>query len=235
MKEMWTRIISVVLIVIVARYVGGMFGKNIAEQNTEYEIEEQLQASNDYVSGTCTPTKYYSDFWNIEFQTTENWEMYSDDELGEMNKTLKADTKTKSIEYYERNNIDYDDQMVEEMHKTMVNQYEMGALYYSNGEVVGEITMQVSDALGFSFDEYVNTIYKNATSKPTYDVTSGEQTIVGEKHKTIKAEYTFDGVGMTSYAFFRYKDGIVCTFNCKYSSDNKEVLNSFLTQISTYN
>ena len=235
MKETWTRIISIILIVVVFRFAGGMIGEYMAEQNTHQELDELLQTSKEYISGTCTSTKYYSDFWNINFQTSENWQIYSSEELEEMNKTLKKGSKAKSIEYYEKNDIEYDDQMVEDMHKIMVNQYEMGAFYYHNEEVVGEVTMQVVDTMGISFDEYVNILFETSTLKAMEDVTTSEQIIASEKYKTIKAEYVYDGMDMTSYVFLRYKDGIVCTLNCKYSSDHKEVLESFLTQISTNN
>ncbi|MBR3869992.1 MAG: hypothetical protein IKJ17_00605 [Clostridia bacterium] len=235
MKETWTRIISIILIVVVFRFAGGMMGGYMARQNTQQGMDELLQASKEYISGTCTSTKYDSNFWNINFQTSENWQMYSAEELEEMNKTLKKGSKANSIEYFENNGIKYDEQTVEDMHDIMLNQYEMGALYYQNEEVVGEVTMQVADAMGYSFDEWMDMFFNTSTLKSMGNVSMSEQIIAGEKYKTIKAEYVYDGMGMTSYVFLRYKDGIVCTLNCKYSSNYEEVLNSFLTQTSANN
>lgn len=231
-------IISTIIFILIGRAVGGYIGKNIGKNISEKNEINKLDAyieSTDYVPGTLDDEKYSSSHFGFQFETDDNWTMYTKSELVPMSEEIKKSTFSGAVATLEKEGAS--DEMIEKWKETVYAEVEMGAAYVVDDMIAGEASVAVFSGYGMdqvSSGELVDAM-KKELMKSSGVVDSGATLLAGESYDYVKISVSVDGMDLRNQLFIREKDDMICMIACKaITGYEDEVLASFKKQLRKY-
>lgn len=232
-------IIGITIVGSIFGYIGKMAGRAVVgaveEQGIEQEIEDFVDFVETYEGGTCTDSRYESEFWGLRFDANDSWMMCTDEERAILSEQIRS-SGTAAMEKTAEN-MDVSEELIDKMKDAFYAETEMAAGYVDYGYLIGEVTMNVMCVYEVTDSNEELLLMEMTTDyigSQVSDVEYGEQMIGGEKYASVSMTYPVDGGNLVSHVFMRIKDSMVCTITCKYYEGNEQVLESFLVQCSSY-
>ena len=228
-----TTIIFIIIGRLIGGFIGGSVGKAVTEEDAMNKINEYIESMNDYTPGSLGDDKYASSHFGFQFETDDNWTMYSESELEVLSADLRESTVSSGVKSLEVEDIG--EELIEKWKEALYAEAEMAAFYIADDIIVGEVSVGVFGAYGLDevssedlIDEMKNQILDNGGK-----VSFGVENIAEEEYQSLKLEVTVDGMDLVNRIFMREKEGMFCMITCKaLEGYEDEIFASFREQTS---
>ncbi len=216
-------IISTVIIVIVARLIGGFLGEQAAksqlrkEDNLVNSIEEYSLEDSGYISGILEDSEYVSEYFGFRFGGDENWEIYNESDTELASESFRENFfggASKAFESYNLNDKIIAGALAQKWKETAYCEIEMMASYYSDDDVVGEVMVAVMSAYGFD-DISVDSLMEKQMIEGGEERGGVSRYLAGKKYSGKDIAVSVDGIEIVNRLLVCKENGNICLIICR--------------------
>ena len=229
-------IISTIVIVVIARVVGGMFGEmateKMMENSTKNKMDEFIEKVEKYNPGTLTDTGYESEYWDVRWTPGEQWIKLEESELA----TLRENAKQTALSSAEQSikGEDFSDELKEKYKSTIYGDIEAGYDCVSDNIYAGRAHMIVYSAYGIENEKDTETELVREFNGRLVNAKSGSIALGGKNYEYVDGVYSEGGQSINMKVYIRVEGVMVSMFQVIYANGYEEVVEDFENSISAY-
>lgn len=233
-------IISTILILIVARLVGGFLGEKMATSMNDSATTNQLdtfieQVTSEYTAGTLTDTGYSSQYFGFDFKTDDNWVMYDKNDIQAASEQSQKAALESGINALKEENVP--EKYIDKWKQTVIFNVEMMASYEQDDIVAGESIVIAYTAYGvedMAKDEISSLMISKAGFSEDAVQNVGTVKIAGIQFEHTKASVVVEDDEIINNILIGKKDNVICMIlNRAVKGYEDDVYESFLNNISS--
>lgn len=241
-KSKFSQIIITVLIIALASTFGKFLANKLMGNKSEddylKEMDRHIEEVNKYVPGTISDETYSSQYWGLKFKCDNDWVMLEDEQL----KAFSEQTRNSAYES-SMATLNSEENISQELKDKWKDAFyaeaEMAACYYSQSDIVGEVTIAVMSGYGMndiSQQQYAEEMKKGLAEAHNMNVTLEEDSVAGEKYNVLCIDIDGDDSGsVVNKMYIRKKGVFMLMMTVKSAKANEsEVFESFNKLMQKY-
>ncbi len=233
-------IISTIIVIVVARLVGGFLGGEMANNfmggSPEKKIDKFIEKVEKYEPGTFEDGVYESEYWKIKIEAEDGWEEMSYADLRSFNQGFEEGFVGSATEAFMEGDAK-DEELIEKYKESLYCKTEAGFLYQPNGGLEGLVYPSVCAGYGVdeeSKEEFIDGLFAGYTETMS-NSKEGTSTLGGKKYQYVDGVMVQNGIEMNTRIYVRTEGVMISMIPIMYVGEDYDgFVESFESMVSAY-